>query len=122
MTKGVYESPVTYEDRDANGNVVCQFLVNFNPSSGTDPTVLALTGITAYNAQGDGLTTIQVTRSDGTILTFPLPTSGKKVTINVTDPQGLPTTISVYTSTVSQAQINSQGFYYLSDIAGYTVY
>lgn len=122
MTKGVYTSPYPYEDRDANGNVVAQFFVYFTPSSGTDPTTLALTSITAYNVQGDGLTEIQVTRSDGAIFTFPLPASGKKTTITVTDPQGNATTVQAYTSTVSQAQINGYGFYHLSDIVGETVY
>lgn len=122
MTKGVYTSPVTYEDRDANGNVIAQFLVNFSPSSGTDPTTLALTGITAYNVQGSGLTEIAVNKADGSTSVFPLPTSGKKVAISVTDAQGNPATAQAYTATVSQAQINAAGFTVLGDIAGETVY
>lgn len=122
MTKGVYVSPVTYENRDNLGNVDCQFLVNFSGGPSSDPTTLTLTSITAFNAQGSGLTEIQVTRSDGAIFTFPLPTNGSKVTVNVTDPQGLPTTISCYHASVTQAQINSAGFFVLSDIAGYTVF
>lgn len=119
MTKGVYTSPDTYEDRDAGGNLVCQFLVNFSGGPSTDKTALVLTSITAFNAQGDGLTEIQVTRSDGAIFTFPLPTSGKKTA--VTSEDGV-STMQAYTATVTQADINSKGFFHLSDLTGYTVF
>lgn len=115
MAGGPPISPYYYEDRDASGTVVCAFDVYFDASQN-------LTSVQAYNAQGDGLTEIQVTRSDGVIKTFPLPNSGKKTTLGVTDPQGNPTTISVYSATISQSQINSQGFFVLSDLAGYTVF
>jgi len=119
MAKGDLSSPQTYETRDANGNVIARFLINFND---TNQANLTLTSITAYNVQGSGLTQIQVTRSDQTLHTFPLPTSGKQVAVSVTDPQGLPATISCYTATVTQAQVNAQGFTVYLDIAGYTVY
>lgn len=120
MTKGVYTSPYPYETRDSNGNVIAQFLVNFTPASGTDPSALTITSITAYNVQGSGLSRIQVTRADGAVFNLPLPTKGSKTAVPVTDGQGNPTTVSCYSAAVVQADINSDGFFVLSDIAGYT--
>jgi len=117
----VLVSPERYETRDSNGLVLCAFAVSF-----TTPDPYALTGVEAWNVQGSGLTMIslELVLADGsvTVKTFPLPTAGKKVTLAVTDGQGLPSSVLAFTATVGQAMVNAAGFLNLGSIRTWTVF
>lgn len=118
-----------------NGNVNCIFQVFFTVGPDGLATDSPITSISAYNLQGSGLTKVSLERNtDGVVQTFPLPTSGQKTTVTtlaaygnptgytLTDGQGNPVSNSFFHATVSQTQINAQGFTFLSDIGTQTVF
>ena len=116
-------SPVVYTQLASDGSVQCEFHVNLNVVSTTDPSQDPITSITAYNATTSPWTQIQVTNaSTQAVSTFPLPTKGSKTNLTTTDGSGNPVTVSMFTSTVTQAQVNAAGFTTLADIGSYTVF
>jgi hypothetical protein len=117
MGTGIPTSPVVFEQRDSDGNVIAAFRIVFS-----SPSPWPLTAIDAFNATGSPFSQIEVSNAGTNVRrTFPLPDHGAKSDYGTTDGSGTPTVVSMFTSSVSQAQIVAAGFTNLGDIGQFTL-